>query len=349
MNIYTGSVDVRKEIDFSILDLIAEDATKLTSGSNKDISDNIDKLGSFRNNVIKILHSKNQDWVLNTVLDVSLKAHAAAVAFFKSGPKGKATYESISSLIKYCFLKMNITLNNLDIYSRLLSFYYSEYTTLIMIPNHIESFYKKEYEECLEKYHHIDELESMIDQLAVAYRMLAITEKFNKGISAHSVTLMIHKIKNSTKTNKHLGNVNDKNHTVFICYAKEDKEHAEKLYESLRTRKSISVWWDKECLLPGVNWENEILNAIDKCDVSIVILSNNSVDKTGYVQKEIKVLLDRLSHFPPNKIFLIPARVDECSPQSRELKELHWVDMFDDWDAGFTKIVKTLEGIIEKK
>ena len=41
-----------------------------------------------------------------------------------------------------------------------------------------------------------------------------------------------------------------KKQQVFICYAKEDIQTAERLYQDLK-QKGIQVWMDKKSLLPG--------------------------------------------------------------------------------------------------
>ena len=73
---------------------------------------------------------------------------------------------------------------------------------------------------------------------------------------------------------------------VFLCHATADKPAVRKLYRYLRS-KGMEPWLDAENLLPGENWEVEIPNAIFDSDAILVCLSKNSVNKDGYVQKEI--------------------------------------------------------------
>ncbi len=129
---------------------------------------------------------------------------------------------------------------------------------------------------------------------------------------------------------------------IFVSYAREDITQAERIFISLNEIEHFKVWFDKENLLPGQNWENEIYKAIDVSHFVILILSTNSVEKTGYIQKEIRIVLERYFQMPPGKIFLIPVRIDNCNIPHRELKKLHHVDMFPDWDRGFQKVVKAI-------
>jgi len=129
---------------------------------------------------------------------------------------------------------------------------------------------------------------------------------------------------------------------IFISYAKEDANIAEKLFQSLSELKEISPWLDSKILLPGMDWEEEIINAIEESQLVILILSFNSVTKTGFFQKEIKKAIDRFSLFPPGHIFIIPIRIDICEPKHEELKKLHYVDMFPDWDRGIQMVVASI-------
>jgi formylglycine-generating enzyme required for sulfatase activity len=114
---------------------------------------------------------------------------------------------------------------------------------------------------------------------------------------------------------------------VFLCHAKADKPAARNLYRYLRS-KGMDPWLDEEKLLPGQNWRLEIPKALYASDVIIICLSKNSVDKEGYVQKEIKFALDKAMEMPEDRIFIIPALLEECEvPES--LKNYHWVELFE--------------------
>ena len=129
---------------------------------------------------------------------------------------------------------------------------------------------------------------------------------------------------------------------IFISYAKEDRKYALKLYNSLYRYGFIEPWLDEKNLLPGMNWENEIFSAINESNFVIVILSNVSISKRGFVQKELKKAIDVFLEMPPNKLFIIPARIDPCEPNYNELKKNQYVDLFEDWDVGVEKIIKSI-------
>jgi hypothetical protein len=130
---------------------------------------------------------------------------------------------------------------------------------------------------------------------------------------------------------------------VFISYAKEDWEKALKLYNSLQNEKGLNPWIDRESLLPGQKWRPAIIDAIRKSRYFIALLSSNSVNKKGYVQRELKQALDILDEYPEWGVFIIPVRLDNCQISDNKLKEIHNVDLSQNWDEAFKKILATIQ------
>ncbi len=126
---------------------------------------------------------------------------------------------------------------------------------------------------------------------------------------------------------------------VFVCHASGDFSKAQELYRYLR-RRGIDPWLNDMDLMPGQNWQEEIPKVITSSDAIIICLSNNSVDKEGYVQKEIAFALDKALEMPGGRIFLIPARFEECEVPS-SLNRYHWVDLFE--ANGRTKLMNALK------
>jgi hypothetical protein len=129
---------------------------------------------------------------------------------------------------------------------------------------------------------------------------------------------------------------------VFLSYAREDEEQARRLFDDLRGA-GISPWFDKDSLLPGQRWKTAIEAAIRDCRFFIAVLLSNSINKRGYVQKELKDALEVLDEYPASSIFIIPARLDNCAPSDVRLGDLHWVDMFPNWSDGLARIIKTIK------
>ena len=126
---------------------------------------------------------------------------------------------------------------------------------------------------------------------------------------------------------------------VFLCHASGDKPKVRTLYHQL-CKDGINPWLDEENLLPGQDWQMEISKAVRNSDVVIVCLSKGSVAKTGYVQKEIKQVLDVADEQPEGTIFVVPLKLEECDVPER-LKRWQWVNLFD--DNGYQRLVRSLD------
>ncbi len=125
---------------------------------------------------------------------------------------------------------------------------------------------------------------------------------------------------------------------VFLCHASDDKPAVRELYQRLRAD-GFEPWLDEEDILPGQHWRDEIPKAVRNSDVVLVCLSQHSINKTGYVQKEIKFALDVADEQPDGTIFLIPLRLEECDVPER-LNHLQWVNFYD--EGGYARLLRAL-------
>ncbi len=114
---------------------------------------------------------------------------------------------------------------------------------------------------------------------------------------------------------------------VFLCHASDDKPAVRELYRQLCAEGWLDVWLDEEKLLPGQEWDLEIEKAVEAADVVLVTLSTTSVDKEGYVQKELHFVLNIADQKPEGAIFIIPIRLNDC-PAPRRLRMWQYVDYF---------------------
>lgn len=125
---------------------------------------------------------------------------------------------------------------------------------------------------------------------------------------------------------------------VFLCHASADKPAVRNLYQRL-VSEGVDAWLDAESLVAGQNWQIEIPKAIRESDVVIVCLSEKSINKEGYVQREIKFALDVADEKPEGTIFVIPARLEECKVPDR-LSMYHWVELFE--RDGYERLMRAL-------
>lgn len=81
---------------------------------------------------------------------------------------------------------------------------------------------------------------------------------------------------------------------VFLCHSSGDKAAVRNLWQRL-TDDGFVPWLDEKTLLPGQRWEIEIRKAIDAAGAIIVCISRTSVNKEGFLQREIRMVLDKAS------------------------------------------------------
>ena len=93
-------------------------------------------------------------------------------------------------------------------------------------------------------------------------------------------------------------------HKVFICYSTQDKAIAEAVCNALESR-DISCWIAPRDVLPGTEWAEAVVDAIDKSRALVLVLSANS-NKSPQVRREI-------GRAASNGIPIFPFRIEDVS------------------------------------
>ncbi len=126
---------------------------------------------------------------------------------------------------------------------------------------------------------------------------------------------------------------------IFLCHSSGDKKAVRELYQRLQ-KSGFIPWLDEIDILPGQDWEAEISRAVRNSDVVLVCLSCGSINKDGFVQKEIKFALDIAQEKTESSIFLIPLKLDDCVVPER-LAKLQWVNYFE--SGGYERLLRALQ------
>lgn len=130
---------------------------------------------------------------------------------------------------------------------------------------------------------------------------------------------------------------------VFLCHASQDKPVVRELYQRLLAEGWIDPWLDEEKLLPGQDWDFEIKQEVEITDVVIVFLSKNSVTKEGYIQKELRKVLDVADEKPEGANFVIPLKLDECIPPRRiQIWQYQDFSHKEDQERAYMRIISSL-------
>jgi len=126
---------------------------------------------------------------------------------------------------------------------------------------------------------------------------------------------------------------------VFLCHSSGDKPAVRDLYRRLKAD-GFAPWLDEEELLPGQDWQQEIPAAVRACDVVVICLSQKSVTKEGYLQREIREALYVAEENPEGTIFVIPVKLEEVEVPKR-LAQWQWANLFQ--EGGYRRLVRALE------
>jgi hypothetical protein len=114
---------------------------------------------------------------------------------------------------------------------------------------------------------------------------------------------------------------------IFLGYPSERLSQAREIYDFL-TSVDLDVWFDRENIVAGQDWEREIAKAQDAADLAIHVCSQETVSKTGVLQSELRETLELLRRRPLDSLYLICIKADDVA-LPRELLKYHYIDFAD--------------------
>ena len=128
---------------------------------------------------------------------------------------------------------------------------------------------------------------------------------------------------------------------VFIAYVQEDLSHIKKLYLAFEQH-GFHPWLDKKKLLPGQNWPRAIETAIQTSDFFVACFSRRATSKRGSFHSELRYALNCAAEVPLDEIFFIPLRLDDCVVPRRISRQVQYLDLFPEWDAGVSRVIAVI-------
>ncbi|MGH9643559.1 MAG: toll/interleukin-1 receptor domain-containing protein, partial [Terriglobales bacterium] len=95
-------------------------------------------------------------------------------------------------------------------------------------------------------------------------------------------------------------------HPVFLSYASQDAEAAQKICEALRAA-GIEVWFDQSELRGGDAWDRQIKKQIHDCALFIPVISAGTQARVeGYFRLEWHLAEQRTHLIGRQRAFLVP-------------------------------------------
>ena len=120
----------------------------------------------------------------------------------------------------------------------------------------------------------------------------------------------------------------DSTHAVFLSYASQDAQAAQKICAALRAA-GIEVWFDQSELRGGDAWDRSIRRQIKNCALFIPVISKSTHDRDeGYFRLEWKLAVDRSDLMSANRAFLLPVVIDGRRDDDEQVpdrfREVQW-------------------------
>jgi TolB-like protein/Tfp pilus assembly protein PilF len=108
------------------------------------------------------------------------------------------------------------------------------------------------------------------------------------------------------------GNSSTPTGAVFLSYASEDAQPAQRICAALRAA-GIEVWFDQSELRGGDVWDHKIRREIHDCALFIPIISAHSdARREGYFRREWRLAVERAGDMSERAAFLVPVVIDEA-------------------------------------
>jgi adenylate cyclase len=104
--------------------------------------------------------------------------------------------------------------------------------------------------------------------------------------------------------------VTEPSHAVFLSYASQDGEAAQRICDALRAA-GIEVWLDQSELRGGDAWDRQIRRQIHDCALFVPVISAHSDARhEGYFRREWRLAVERTGDMAEDVAFLLPVVVD---------------------------------------
>lgn len=133
--------------------------------------------------------------------------------------------------------------------------------------------------------------------------------------------------------------------SIFISYASPDRERVLEYFDWLK-KNGFNVWMDCRSIKAGQNWDFEIKRGLDKATFILMFISNISYDRRGYIQREIKLALDKLNEKLIDDIYIIPVLLDDDAKVPDQLKGIQYISASN--SQSFSQIADALQHQLER-
>src|SRR5258707_8544654 len=118
---------------------------------------------------------------------------------------------------------------------------------------------------------------------------------------------------------------------VFLSYASQDAEAAQRICEALRAV-GLDVWFDQSALRGGDAWDASIRRQIKECALFVPVISaNTQAREEGYFRREWNLAVIRTLDMADDRAFLLPvvidATIDANARVPEKFRDVQWTHL----------------------
>src|SRR5262245_6595344 len=135
---------------------------------------------------------------------------------------------------------------------------------------------------------------------------------------------------------------------AFVSYVRENRSDVDRLCADLNAH-SIETWTDRTHLHAGQRWKAAIRSEIRDGSAFLACFSKEFEAKArSYMNEEITFAIGELRQPPTDRAWFIPVLLSPYAIPDRDigggetLRDIHWVQLYEDWDHGIEEIAHSI-------
>jgi len=130
---------------------------------------------------------------------------------------------------------------------------------------------------------------------------------------------------------------------AFISHSSKDKTMADAICAKLE-QAGIRCWIAPRDVAPGKTWSGEILKAIDRCKVMVLVFSANA-NESAQIVREVEAAVHRSKP-------ILPLRIEDILPSDEMayfMNSVHWLDAITEpLEAHLDQLVQAVSSLLDK-
>jgi hypothetical protein len=130
--------------------------------------------------------------------------------------------------------------------------------------------------------------------------------------------------------------------SIFVSYSRRNETEVRDLVTKLK-RDGFDIWFDRDEILGGQRWEDVVSEVVEEALAVIICISSRWISEKGYVQNELRMIVEASKVQPQNITWIIPVRLDEVADIPRVLRDLHYIDL--NSSSGYGELTRTLASL----